>query len=72
MLHATTFSMQIAVVDQVQFDGAGTPRSIVLDPDAIDRAATLGRHVAGQLGVAFDDARLRRAARAVSDCVTST
>ena len=56
MLHATTFSMHIAVVDQVQFEGAGTPRSIVLDPAALERAAQLGRHVAGQLGVAFDEA----------------
>ena len=31
IMHTTTFSMQIAVVDQVQFEGAGTPRSIVLD-----------------------------------------
>jgi hypothetical protein len=49
--------MHIAVVDQVQFEGAGTPRSIVLDAAAIDRAAQLGRNVAGQLGVAFDAAR---------------
>ena len=57
MMHATTFSMHIAVVDQVQFAGAGTPRSIVLDTDAIDRAAALGRNVASQLGAAFDEAR---------------
>ena len=57
MMHATTFSMHIAVVDQVQFEGAGTPRSVVLDPAAIDRAAVLGRNVAGQLGVAFEAAR---------------
>lgn len=57
LLHATTFSMHIAVVDQVQFEGAGTPRSIVLDLAAIDRAALLGRHVASQLGVPFDQAR---------------
>jgi multimeric flavodoxin WrbA len=56
-LHTTTFSMHIAVVDQVQFDGAGTPRSIVLDPAALDRAARLGRNVASQLGTPFDDAR---------------
>jgi hypothetical protein len=49
--------MHIAVVDQVQFEGAGTPRSIVLDPAAIDRAAQLGRNVAAQLGVAFDQVR---------------
>jgi multimeric flavodoxin WrbA len=59
MMHATTFSMHIAVVDQVQFDGAGTPRSIVLDRDAIDRSALLGRNVASQLGVPFDHARYR-------------
>ena len=57
MMHATTFSMHIAVVDQVQFEGAGTPRSVVLDADAIDRAAALGRNVASQLGVAFEAAR---------------
>jgi multimeric flavodoxin WrbA len=56
-LHTTTFSMHIAVVDQAQFGGAGTPRSIVLDPAALDRAAQLGRNVASQLGVPFDDAR---------------
>ena len=57
LMHATTFSMHIAVVDQVQFEGAGTPRSVVLDQVAIDRAAQLGRNVASQLGAAFDDAR---------------
>ena len=57
MMHATTFSMHIAVVDQVQFSGAGTPRSVVLDADALDRAAVLGRNVASQLGMAFDEAR---------------
>ena len=57
MMHATTFSMHIAVVDQVQFEGAGTPRSVVLDAAAIDRAAVLGRNVASQLGGAFDEAR---------------
>ena len=57
IMHATTFSMHIAVVDQVLFEGAGTPRSIVLDAAAIDRAARLGRNVAAQLGVAFEAAR---------------
>ena len=56
VLHTTTFSMQTAVVDQVQFDGAGTPRSIVLDPAALERAARLGRNVAAQLGRPFDEA----------------
>src|SRR2546430_8555110 len=57
LMHATTFSMHIAVVDQVQFEGAGTPRSVVLDQPALDRAAALGRNVASQLGVPFDQAR---------------
>jgi multimeric flavodoxin WrbA len=57
LMHATTFSMHIAVVDQAQFEGAGTPRSVVLDAAAIDRAALLGRNVASQLGVPFDQAR---------------
>ena len=57
VMHTVTFSMQIAVVDQVVMEGAGTPRSVVLDEAAIDRAAILGRNVAGQLGVAFNKAR---------------
>jgi multimeric flavodoxin WrbA len=57
LLHMTTCSMQIAVVDQVEFGGAGLSRSIVLDDAAMDRAATLGRNVASQLGVPFDQAR---------------
>ena len=57
LMHTVTLSMQIAVVDQVVVEGAGTPRSVVLDQAAIDRATVLGRNVAGQLGVAFDKAR---------------
>ena len=57
IMHTTTFSMHIAVVDQVQFEGAGTPRPMSWTPAAIDRAALLGRNVASQLGVAFEAAR---------------
>jgi len=56
LLHTTTFSMHIAVVDQVVFGGAGTPRSIVLDDAALARAELLGAHVASQLGRPFDEA----------------
>jgi multimeric flavodoxin WrbA len=59
VMHTMTFSMSIAVVDQVEFEGAGTPRSIVLDQAALDRAAQLGRNVAGQLGTPFDEAEYR-------------
>jgi multimeric flavodoxin WrbA len=55
LMHTLTFSMHIAVVDQVVFEGAGTPRSIVLDDAALARAATLGERVRSQLGKAFDD-----------------
>jgi multimeric flavodoxin WrbA len=59
IMHTVTFSMQIAVVDQVQFEGAGTPRSIALDPAALERAARLGRNVAEQIGRPFDQAEYR-------------
>jgi multimeric flavodoxin WrbA len=59
VLHTTTFSMSIAVVDQVQFEGAGTPRSVVLDEQAVQRAAQLGRNVASQLGRPFAEAEYR-------------
>jgi multimeric flavodoxin WrbA len=55
-LHGFTFPMHIAVVDQVQFAGAGTPASIVLDPEALERAATLGSRVASQSGRPFEAA----------------
>jgi multimeric flavodoxin WrbA len=54
MMHGFTLSMQIAVVDQVMFSGAGTPRSIVLDDAALARARRLGRNVAGQIGRNFE------------------
>jgi hypothetical protein len=47
--------MHIAVVDQAVFGGAGTPRSVLLDDTALDRAACLGANVASQLGKAYDD-----------------
>ncbi|HEV7147802.1 MAG TPA: NAD(P)H-dependent oxidoreductase [Pedococcus sp.] len=55
-MHILTFSMQMAVVDQFAVGGAGTPKSVVLDGDALARAARLGEHVASQLGRPFDDA----------------
>lgn len=59
LLHTLTASMQIAVVDQAVFAGAGAPSSIVLDDAALARAASLGRAVAAQAGVAYDDASYR-------------
>ena len=55
VMHTLTFSMHIAVVDQMVVEGAGTPRSVVLDPEAVGRASTLGHRVASQLGVPRDE-----------------
>ena len=68
MLHHMTFSMQIGVVDQVVIGGAGTPSSIVLDQQALDRAALLGANVAQQLGRAFEDVEYRGAPGACPMC----
>jgi multimeric flavodoxin WrbA len=57
LMHTATFSMHIAVVDQVLIGGAGTARSVVLDDAAMERAARLGANVAGQLGRPFDQAQ---------------
>lgn len=59
LMHTLTASAQIAVVDQVEFAGAGSPASIVLDPEALERAHTLGGHVGEQLGVSYGEAEYR-------------
>lgn len=59
LLHTLTASAQIAVVDQVEFAGAGSPASIVLDAAALERARRLGDAVGSQLGVAYADAEYR-------------
>ena len=56
VMHSVTFSLQTAVVDQFVISGAGTPKSVVLDDDALVRAAQLGRNVAAQLGRSFEEA----------------
>jgi multimeric flavodoxin WrbA len=59
LLHTISESMQMAIVDQVQFAGAGSPKSIVLDEEALERARQLGRNVAEQLGRDYADAEYR-------------
>jgi multimeric flavodoxin WrbA len=59
LMHTLTASAQIGVVDQVQFAGAGSPASIVLDADALTRTAELGRAVASQLGRPYDTVEYR-------------
>ncbi|KAL2846682.1 flavoprotein-like protein [Aspergillus pseudoustus] len=48
MLHQLLFPMGIMVVDQVHIYGAGLPGSVVLDDDALSRAAQLGRSLVEQ------------------------
>jgi multimeric flavodoxin WrbA len=55
LMHHMTFSMQIGVVDQVVFEGAGVPSAIALDTAALERATLLGRNVAEQAGRAFEE-----------------
>jgi multimeric flavodoxin WrbA len=55
-MHILTFSMHTAVVDQIVIHGAGTPKSVVLDDDALKRAGALGANVAAQMGRTFDEA----------------
>ncbi|THG31613.1 flavodoxin family protein [Naasia lichenicola] len=57
LLHTLTASAQIAVVDQVEFAGAGSPASIVLDVPALERAHRLGAAVGEQAGRTWEDAR---------------
>jgi multimeric flavodoxin WrbA len=59
LMHSFTFSMHMAVVDQVVFAGAGSPRSIVLDEAALQRAARLGTNVGAQVGRPFAEAEYR-------------
>jgi flavone/flavonol reductase len=56
LMHTLTASAQIAVVDQVEFAGAGSPASIVLQPEALERARRLGGNVGAQLGRPYDEA----------------
>ncbi|WP_172657709.1 NAD(P)H-dependent oxidoreductase [Demequina rhizosphaerae] len=68
VMHTLTFSMSTAVVDQMVVEGAGTPKSVVLDPEAITRAGTLGHHVASQLGRGLGEAEYLGPAGACPMC----
>jgi multimeric flavodoxin WrbA len=54
LMHSLAFSLRSGVVDQAVFAGAGTPGSVVLFPESVQRARLLGARVAGQLGRADD------------------
>jgi multimeric flavodoxin WrbA len=59
LMHTLTASTQVAVVDQIELLGAGTPASILLDPPALERARLLGRTVGEQAGRPFEQAEYR-------------
>lgn len=59
LMHTLTQAMSIGVVDQAIFEGAGTPRSIVIDDEALGRARLLGQRVSEQLGRGMDDAEYK-------------
>jgi flavone/flavonol reductase len=55
LMHSLSFSLRCGVVDQAAFAGSGTPASIVLQPQALERARLLGERVAAQLGRTFEE-----------------
>jgi multimeric flavodoxin WrbA len=55
LMHSLAFSLRSGVVDQIRFAGSGTPASIVLQPEALERARILGANVAEQLGRPYDE-----------------
>jgi len=59
MMQTLAFSMRSGIVDQAILFGSGTPRSIVLQPDALERARRLGANMAEQLGRSFDEVEYR-------------
>ena len=68
LMHTLTASMQVGIVDQVQFAGAGSPASIVLDAAALERARELGRAVAAQVGREYDEVEYRGAPGVCPEC----
>jgi multimeric flavodoxin WrbA len=68
LLHIMTFSMQIAIVDQIQVLGFGMPGAASLDEESVARARALGRDVALQAGVPFDEVEYHGEPGVCPDC----
>jgi multimeric flavodoxin WrbA len=56
-MHQFVFPFHAKVVDQHIFKGYGLPGTVLLDQAAIERAKSLGKNLASQMGKSFDDAR---------------
>jgi multimeric flavodoxin WrbA len=59
LMHQMTFSAHIAVADQLLAGGAGMPKAIVLDDEALAAADRVGHSVGSQLGRPFDEVQYR-------------
>lgn len=59
LMHQMTFSAHIAVADQLLAGGAGMPKAIVLDDEALGGAQRVGHSVGSQLGRPFDEVEYR-------------
>ena len=57
LLHSLTFSTQVAVVDQVDLLTPAVPGGVVTDDATVERTRQLGKAVAQQAGVPYDQAR---------------
>jgi multimeric flavodoxin WrbA len=68
LLHIMTFSMQIAVVDQIQVLGFGMPGAASLDEESVARARALGRDVALQAGLPYDEVEYHGEPGICPDC----
>ncbi len=56
LMHQATFSLQIAIVDQIDVLGAPMPGTVLFDTAAVERAAQLGRNIASEAGKSYEDA----------------
>ena len=72
VMHAFTFSMQTAVVDQIVIAGAGTPKSVVLDDDGAGCARPSSAATSPASSVAPSRRRSTSGRPACARCATST
>ena len=69
LMHTVSFSMQIAIVDQVQFGGAGLPQAVVLDAERSSARRCSGATWRRRSGFRSTTSRIS-ASRGSARCVT--